>query len=589
MAPEYGATMGFFPVDAATLRYLRETGRTEEHVDLVERYCKEQGLWRNPNATHSKYSGIVELDLSTVEPCVAGPRKPHERIPLGELGRQFREQLSKPTAGGGFDVKNKASRSNTSKLKDGDIVIASITSCTNTAIPSLILGAGLMARKAVEKGLRVPAHVKTSLAPGSHVAAAYLKNTDLLTPLETLGFNIVCYGCASCIGNSGPLPEEIESAIKMDDLIVTSVLSGNRNFEGRIHALTRANYLASPPLVLAFALAGTVDIDIQNDPIGRGFDGQLVYLTDIWPTPGEIEELLDTAANPELCRQVYSNISASSEMWEKLPAENSSVFEWEENSTYIREPSFFDGIDQNTPELREIRDAAVFGFYGDFITTDHISPAGAIPADSPAADYLASHGVTPAEFNSFGCRRGNHEVMMRGTLSNIRIRNKLVTHEGGWTLYHPAQKKMTMFDAAMKYKESNTPLIVLAGKMYGAGSSRDWAAKGTFLLGVRAVIAESFERIHRSNLVEMGVLPLEFTNGETPDSLGLTGSERFSIIGATSNLTPGNRLDVEAHDPENGNVTRFKVLNRIDTPIELEYYRHGGILQYVLRKIMKGG
>jgi aconitate hydratase len=584
MTPEYGATMGFFAVDQATLDYLRETGRTPEQVDLVERYCKEQGLWRAPDAAEAQYSKLVEFDLAAVEPCVAGPRKPQERIPIGQLGDSFARDLAAPVDSGGFGHAESASAG---IIKDGDVAIASITSCTNTSNPSLMFSAGLMARKAVERGMKVPEQVKTSFAPGSRVVTEYLRSTGLLAPLAQLGFDIVCYGCATCIGNSGPLRADIEQAIKEQDLIVASVLSGNRNFEGRVHPLTQANYLASPPLVLAYALAGTVRIDIEKDPIGVDTAGQPVYLRDIWPSRAEIDELLGAASEEGLYERVYSQVEGLNPMWDALPSEQSAVYEWDPDSTYVREPGFFADFQSEAPGLRPIEDAAVLALFGDFITTDHISPAGAIPADSPAARYLREHGVAEADFNSFGSRRGNHEVMMRGTFGNIRIRNRLVEGSGGRTVYHPDGSELPIYDAAMKYHDDGTPLVVLAGKMYGAGSSRDWAAKGTALLGVRAVIAESYERIHRSNLVEMGVLPLEFVDGESIAGLGLSGREKFSVEEA-DRLAPAQLASVSATAPD-GTVTRFRARVRIDTPIELEYYRHGGILQFVLRNIMKGG
>lgn len=583
MTPEYGATMGFFAIDDATLRYLRETGREESQVDLVERYAKEQGLWRDPSGSEAEYDNLLELDLAGIDPAVAGPRKPQERIPIGELGKSFEQALTRPKSEGGFGAADRDE--GRLPVEDGDIVIASITSCTNTSNPSLMLSAGLMARKAVERGMKVPAHVKTSFAPGSLVVSEYLKNCGLMGPLEKLGFDIVCYGCATCIGNSGPLEPEIERAIAENDIVVASVLSGNRNFEGRVHALTQANYLASPPLVLAYALAGSVRIDIGNDPVGVDSSGEAVYLREIWPAPEEVADLLDQAADPETYRQAYSRVAGLNPMWDELPSEQSLVYEWDADSTYVREPPFFEDLDIETPSLPSVENARVLALFGDFITTDHISPAGAIPPDSPAALYLSGHGIEPADFNSFGSRRGNHEVMMRGTFGNIRVRNELVEREGGWTVLQPQGEEMPIYTAAMKYAESGVPLVVLAGRMYGAGSSRDWAAKGTSLLGVRAVIAESYERIHRSNLVEMGVLPLEFVNGESCGSHGLSGHELISIEGADS-LRPGALLDVVA-DGDDGGKKRFKALVRIDTPIELEYYRHGGILQYVLRDIMK--
>ncbi len=591
MGPEYGATMGFFGIDEATLEYLRQTGRDESLIDLVERYCKEQGLWRGDEDIAGQFTDVVEVDLGQVEPSLAGPHRPQERIPLPSLGAVFADGLARPKDRKGFGVAG-ADRGKSvalpgkGTLSHGSVVIASITSCTNTATPSLMLSAGLMARKAVARGLRVPATVKTSLAPGSRVVTQYLRNTGLLADLEQLGFHVVSYGCASCIGNSGPLDPDIDKAIRENDLVVAAVLSGNRNFEGRIHPLTRANYLASPPLVLAFALKGSVCTDLENEPIASAGDGQPVYLRDLWPTPDEIRELLDQAADPALYRQVYEHEAELNPIWNALPTEQAPVFPWEVDSTYIREPSFFEDMGMTPTEPDDIRDAAVLGLFGDFITTDHISPAGAIPADSPAAAYLRKHGVDPADFNSFGSRRGNHEVMLRATFGNIRIRNLLVDHEGGWTLFQPTGEKLSMYDAAVRYHEQGTPLVVLAGKMYGAGSSRDWAAKGAYLLGVKAVIAESFERIHRSNLVEMGVLPCEFTDGANAESLGLTGRERMTIHGIGEGLQPSKVVDVSARRDQDEPIW-FKVKIRVDTPVEVDYYIHGGILQYVLREMAK--
>jgi len=588
MAPEYGATMGFFPIDAATLRYLRETGRSDAQIDLVERYCKEQGLWRDPGADIA-YSDLVKLDLSTIEPSVAGPRRPQERVSVSMLGSSFDAALSRPASEGGFSAgdgagdavfETKAGRA----LRHGSVVIASITSCTNTSNPTLLIGAGLMARRALEKGLSVPPHVRTSFAPGSRVVTEYLKRCGLLSDLNRLGFQVAAYGCATCIGNSGPLDDDIAEAIREHDLTVAAVLSGNRNFEGRIHPLTKANYLCSPPLVLAYALAGTVRIDLARDPLGTGADGRPVRMADLWPAPEEIASLLSTAADPALYRDAYRDIAESNPLWNRLPESAEPVFAWDPDSTYIREPSFFTDLPERAPALDDIRDAAVLGLFGDFITTDHISPAGAIPSDSPAARYLRERGVAEADFNSYGSRRGNHEVMMRGTFGNIRIRNRLADGEGGRTVHVPSGEELSIYDAARRYAEEEIPLIVLAGRMYGAGSSRDWAAKGTALLGVRAVIAMSYERIHRSNLVEMGVLPLVFEEGRNAESLGLTGRERFTFRGL-SDLAPGARIRVRAVAPD-GAATEFDAIARIDTPMELDYFRHGGILPYVLRDLL---
>jgi len=591
MAPEYGATMGLFPIDQATCDYLRMTGRSEEQIELVEKYCKEQGLWRDPN-NEPAFSEVVEVDMSTLQPSLAGPKRPQDRIAISDLHTSFTGGLTKDKSepdGLGVpeaELENTGDAGEYGKLKHGDVVIAAITSCTNTSNPTLLIGAGLVAKKAAEKGLKVPSYVKTSLAPGSRVVTEYLEATNLIEPLEACGFYVVAYGCTTCIGNSGPLQPEIEAAIKENNLCTAAVLSGNRNFEGRVHPLTRANYLGSPPLVVAYALKGSVAGDIINDPIGTGSDGEPVYLKDIWPTQEEIQELLITANNPEAYKKMYEDVVGSSPAWGALPDETSSVFNWEDDSTYIREPSFFEGLNPEPDMLSDVDHAQVLLNLGDFITTDHISPAGAIPIPSPAQAYLESNDVARSDFNSFGSRRGNHEVMMRGTFGNIRIRNKLVNREGGYTIYHPSGEETSVYEAAMQYKESGTPLVVLAGKLYGAGSSRDWAAKGTFLLGVRAVIAESFERIHRSNLVEMGVLPMEFVDGQSADKLGLAGNESISISGITD-VTPGKLLDVTAVKTDGSEIS-FKAKCRIDSSIEVEYYRHGGILQYVLRDVMKG-
>ena len=590
MAPEYGATMGLFPIDQATCDYLRMTGRSDEQIEMVETYCKEQGMWRDPSV-EPEFSEVVEIDMSGLEPSLAGPKRPQDRIAISNLHTSFNEGLTKDKSepdGLGLpedQLETTGDAGEYGTLKHGDVVIAAITSCTNTSNPTLLIGAGLVAKKAAERGLKVPSYVKTSLAPGSRVVTEYLQATNLIKPLEDCGFYVVAYGCTTCIGNSGPLQPEIEAAIKDNNLVTSAVLSGNRNFEGRVHPLTKANYLGSPPLVVAYALKGTVKGDIMNDPIGNDPDGNPVYLKDIWPTTEEINELLQIANNPESYKKMYSDVVSSSPAWGALPDETSAVFGWEDDSTYIREPSFFEGLEAEPAALSDVESAQVLLNLGDFITTDHISPAGAIPVPSPAQEYLESNGVARQDFNSFGSRRGNHEVMMRGTFANIRIRNKLVDREGGYTIYHPTGEETSVYDAAMQYKASGTPLVVLAGALYGAGSSRDWAAKGTFLLGVRAVIAQSFERIHRSNLVEMGVLPLEFVDGQNAESLGLAGNEAISISGITD-VTPGKLLDVKAVKTDGSEVT-FQAKCRIDSSIEVEYYRHGGILQYVLRDVMK--
>jgi aconitate hydratase len=569
MAPEYGATMGFFPIDEKTIGYLRETGRSEEQCALVETYCKAQGIWGFDS--EADYNDTLELDLSSVEPSLAGPSRPHQQLSLSGL----KEEFQKDFGGQGAGV-----RSQKSGIKNGSVVIASITSCTNTSNPGLMMGAALVAKKAVEKGLTVPAFVKTSLAPGSHAATRYLEKAGLLAPLNKLGFQVAAYGCATCIGNSGPLAPEIEEEIKENDLTVAAVLSGNRNFEGRVHPLTKANYLASPLLVVAYALAGTVNIDLANDPIGKDASGRDVFLKDIWPTTDELNSAIALAADPAFYTGVYNNTAAISPEWNALETVTSQVFQWDVDSTYIREPSFFEGCEQPPVPLADIKNASVLGSFGDFITTDHISPAGNISKKSPAADYLRAHGVAERDFNSYGSRRGNHEVMMRGTFANIRIKNKMVETDGGRTVYLPTGEELFIYDAAMKYAETDTPLVVLAGKMYGAGSSRDWAAKGTKLLGVKAVIAESFERIHRSNLVGMGIIPCEFINGDTTESLGLTGRESFTITGVAENFAPGKILTVKAGNKQ------FEVKARVDAPLEIEYLKNGGVLNYVLRNMM---
>ncbi len=581
MAPEYGATTGFFPIDAATLRYLRATGRPEDHIMLVEAYARAQGLWRDPMAPEPQYSDLVELDLSTVEPTVAGPRRPHDRLRLADVGRRFDEALADPDPKRGFGLAQPPPAPAAEGPDHGAVVIASITSCTNTSNPALLVAAGLLARKAVKAGLRVPAWVKTSFAPGSRAAADFLRRAGLLADLEALGFHIAAYGCATCIGNSGPVSPEVEAAIRERKLVAAAVLSGNRNFEGRIHPLTKANYLCSPPLVVAYALRGTVRGDLSAGPVGRGADGRGVTLAEIWPSEAEVTEVLRTALDPADYAAAYGRIDGMTPEWDALPEIREEVFAWDPASTYIREPPFFADFRIAPPPVADIEGAAVLGFFGDFITTDHISPAGSIAKDSPAARYLADRGVSARDFNSYGARRGNHEVMMRGTFANIRLRNRLADREGNWTVHHPTGAAMSFFDASEAYRAAGVPLVVLAGKMYGAGSSRDWAAKGPALLGVRAVIAESFERIHRSNLVEMGVLPLVFTGGQTADSLGLGGRETIAIRGLAS-LAPRATVRVEARRAD-GTVVAFDTLARVDNAQEVAFLRHGGILPYVLR------
>ncbi|MCP5487939.1 MAG: aconitate hydratase AcnA [Verrucomicrobia bacterium] len=590
MAPEYGATMGFFPIDGETLRYLKETGRSDEQVELVEAYCRAQGLFRLADQPAPAFNRVVELDLSTLEPSVAGPKRPQDRLGISSVKAKFEADLTAPVKERGFGLaENQLGASvdlpGLGTLRHGSVVLAAITSCTNTSNPQVLLTAGLLAKKAVERGLTVPASIKTSLAPGSRVVTAYLKKSGLDQYLEKLGFYTVAYGCTTCIGNSGPLDPTIEGAIRDNDLVVAAVLSGNRNFEGRVHPQTKANYLCSPPLVVAYALAGRVDIDLSTEPIGMDSQGQPVFLKDLWPAEEEVRSFLTLAADPATYRELYGNIATSNSAWNDLPGKTDPVFQWDGDSTYIQEPPFLVDMPEKPSELQDLSGVRVLGYYGDFITTDHISPAGSIPAQSAAGVYLISKGVQPDDFNSYGSRRGNHEIMMRGTFANIRIRNKLVEKEGGYTMSFPEGRETFLYDAAMHYIDGGTPLMIVAGKMYGAGSSRDWAAKGTYLLGVKAVIAESFERIHRSNLVEMGVLPLEFTADQTAESLGITGHETFAISGLQDAFAPGKLLDVTA-TREDGTRLTFKAKARVDSLVEIEYLKHGGILQYVLRQAM---
>ncbi|MBP7148749.1 MAG: aconitate hydratase AcnA [Acidobacteria bacterium] len=628
MAPEYGATCGFFPVDDETLGYLRRTARPAEVVDLVERYCKEQGLFRSDATPAPEYSDVLELDLASVEPSLAGPRRPQDRIALTAMKAQWRQDLSltyKKVAGAGgtstlrsfineggqtrpedtavaavdpgIDGVPVEYRGQRFALKHGAVVIAAITSCTNTSNPSVMLAAGLVARKAVARGLASKPWVKTSLAPGSRVVTDYLRASGLQDELDELGFQVVGYGCTTCIGNSGPLPEPIAQAVQDNDLVVAAVLSGNRNFEGRINQHVKANYLASPPLVVAYALAGTVDIDFESEPIGRDGQGQQVYLRDLWPTQEEIARAVSEHVVAEQFRRQYGRVFEGSEQWNRVQAGDSGdVYRWDESSTYIQEPPYFVGMPEAPLPVRPVERARALAVLGDSVTTDHISPAGSIKKDSPAGQYLVEHGVPPHEFNSYGSRRGNDRVMTRGTFANIRVRNMLAAgKEGGYTTYlGPARgsdsdpdagRVMSIFDAAMKYQAAGVPLCVLAGKDYGMGSSRDWAAKGTLLLGVRFVLAESFERIHRSNLVGMGVLPLQFVPGQDRQSLNLTGHEVFSLEGLDDSVRPQQRLTVVAHDA--AGEKRFEVVCRLDTPVEVDYYRAGGILPHVLRRLAR--
>lgn len=595
MAPEYGATMGFFPVDEGSLNYLRRSGRPEELVKTVETYTKAQGLFRTDETPDPVFTDTLELDLSTVVPSLAGPKRPQDRVTLDTMQSDFQKSLTDKSKTKGFSLLDEtlsrtgtfvAENNSEIAMKHGDVVIAAITSCTNTSNASVMLGAGIVAKKAVEKGLKVAPYVKTSLAPGSRVVTEYLNEAGLTPYLDQLGFNLVGYGCTTCIGNSGPLSDAVESAIKEGDLVVAGVLSGNRNFEGRIHQNVKANYLASPPLVVAYALAGTVNIDLSKDPIGKGKNGEDVFLKDIWPTTEELNTYLDNAVRPDLFNNMYNNVGQSNPDWNAIPISESKLFDWNENSTYIQEPPFFVDLAKEPEAIKSISNARALVMVGDSITTDHISPAGSIKKDTPGGQYLIANGVAQADFNSYGSRRGNDRIMTRGTFANVRLKNLLAPGtEGGYTTYFPENKVEFIYDAAMKYKESGTPLVVIAGKEYGTGSSRDWAAKGTYLLGVRAVIAESFERIHRANLVGMGVLPLQFLPGQNPESYGLKGDEVFDII-VDDNLKPRQQVDVVAKKAD-GTEIKFKTMCRIDTPVEVDYYRNGGILQTVLRNFLK--
>ncbi len=592
MCPEYGATVAIFPIDDMTLEYLRFTGRDEEQIALVEAYAKAQGLFRVESSPDPEYTDTLELDLSTVVPSVAGPRRPQDRVALSEANEGFARALPdlqkavKPAPaaeGGGAAVAVRT------QLEHGSVVIAAITSCTNTSNPSVMIGAGLLAKKAVERGLVSKPWVKTSLAPGSKVVTEYLQKAGLTPYLEALGFHVVGYGCTTCIGNSGPLPDEVAAEVRERGLVVCSVLSGNRNFEGRIQQDVRANYLASPPLVVAYALAGSLNVNLVKDPLGTDKDGNPVYLRDIWPSQQEIQSTMMNALSAEMFRQQYASVFEGNELWRNLPVPSGDRFTWEGDSTYIRRPPFLENLTPEPQPLQPITGARVLALLGDSITTDHISPAGAIRPDSPAGQYLIAQGVAPADFNSYGSRRGNHEVMMRGTFANVRLRNQLAPGtEGGFTTYLPDGDVMTIYDASVKYRDAGVPLLVIAGKEYGSGSSRDWAAKGTLLLGVKAVIAESFERIHRSNLVNMGVLPLQFKEGESAVTIGLTGHEVYTLEGTGTSLAPRATVKVRAQAAD-GSEKVFEVIARVDTPEELTAYRHGGILPYVLRRLARNG
>lgn len=593
MAPEYGATMGFFPIDAETLHYLARTGRSAEQVALVEAYMKAQGLFREDNSPALEYSQTLQFDLGSVVPSLAGPKRPQDRVALSDMKQSFQASLVAPVANRGFGLDAKE-LSHTTTVQDngssveighGAVVIAAITSCTNTSNPSVMVGAGLLAKKAVEKGLTVPPFVKTSLAPGSRVVTDYFDRAKLSEPLAKLGFQTVGYGCTTCIGNSGPLPEPVANAIKSGDLVAAAVLSGNRNFEGRVNPLTRANYLASPPLVVAYALAGTMDIDLDTEPLGTNQKGEPVFLRDIWPTAEEIKSTVEACVLPEMFEKQYAGAFTSNEKWNAIEITPGDRYEWRESSTYIQRPPFLEGITADVTPPTAIRSARCLAALGDSVTTDHISPAGAIAQNSPAGQYLISHHIEPRDFNSYGSRRGNDRVMVRGTFANIRIRNQMVPEtEGGYTKHIPSGEQLPIYDAAMRYIANGTPLVILAGAEYGTGSSRDWAAKGTLLLGVRAVIASSYERIHRSNLVGMGILPLQFAEGESWQSLGLTGFESFDIGIDGHQLQPRSTIRVKATNDQ-GKVVEFETSVRIDTPVELDYYNNGGILPTVLRKL----
>jgi aconitate hydratase len=588
MSPEYGATCGIFPVDKETLTYLRLTGRSEEQIALVEAYCREQGLFHDEKTSEAQYSELLALDLATVESSLAGPKRPQDRVPLPKARESFEQALPSLIRPGKGDARPGAATTGNGHLHHGSVVIAAITSCTNTSNPSVMVAAGLLAKKAVERGLQVPSWVKTSLAPGSKVVRDYLERAGLTPYLEKLKFHIVGYGCTTCIGNSGPLREEISKAIDEQNLVVASVLSGNRNFEGRINPDVRANYLMSPPLVVAFALAGRIDIDLRKDAIANDKQGKPVYLSDIWPSRSEVDEAVRKSISADMFRRSYGEVYHGDERWRGLPVPKGETYAWDKDSTYIRRAPYFDGMTLQPAAVEDIRNARVLAVLGDSVTTDHISPAGSIKKDSPAGKYLIEHGVKPADFNSYGSRRGNHEVMLRGTFANVRLRNKMVPNlEGGFTRHLPDGAEMSIFEASEKYIAEHVPLVILAGKEYGSGSSRDWAAKGPLLLGVRAVIAESYERIHRSNLVGMGILALQFLEGETANSLGLTGEEVFEITGISEligGFAPGRRVNVRA--TAHGKTTEFKALVRIDTPQEAQYYANGGILQFVLRQLL---
>ncbi|MDQ0115047.1 aconitate hydratase AcnA [Paenibacillus harenae] len=595
MAPEYGATIGFFPVDSETLAFMRQTGRQEEQIELVEAYYKAQSMFRTDETPDPVFTDVIELDLSTIVPSLAGPKRPQDRVELTSMKESFNSIIRTPIDKGGYGLSDEKieqfvtvnhNDGQVSKMGTGAVAIAAITSCTNTSNPSVMLAAGLVAKKAVERGLKKPAYVKSSLTPGSLVVTEYLKKANLIESLEALGFHVAGYGCATCIGNSGPLPDEVSKAIADNDMTVAAVLSGNRNFEGRVHAQVKANYLASPPLVVAYALAGTVNIDLASEAIGYDQDGQPVYLKDIWPTNQEIKDAVAASLNPQMFRDKYENVFTQNERWNAISVPEGESYEWDEKSTYIQNPPFFESIGDALTDIADIPSASVLALMGDSVTTDHISPAGNITVNSPGGKYLIDNGVERKDFNSYGSRRGNHEVMMRGTFANIRIRNQVAPGtEGGVTTYLPTGEVMSIYDASMKYQDSGKNLVVIAGKEYGTGSSRDWAAKGTYLLGVKAVITESFERIHRSNLVGMGVLPLQFQEGQSWKTLGITGRETFDITGLSNDVQPGDTVTVTA-TREDGTTFEFPAIVRLDSLVDVDYYRNGGILQTVLRQMI---
>jgi aconitate hydratase len=584
MAPEFGSTCGIFPIDGETIRYMKLSGRDDAQCDLVEAYARAQGLWREDGQPDALYTDVLELDLGDVEPSIAGPKRPQDRIALSSAAASYRKILADTVSNRGEGGSALVTLDGADvEINDGSILIAAITSCTNTSNPAVMLASGLLARNAAAKGLKAKPWVKTSLAPGSRVVSDYLEKAELIDDLEAVGFYTVGYGCTTCIGNSGPLKPEIADAVTSGNIVGTSVLSGNRNFEGRIHALVQHNFLASPPLVVAYALAGNMNVDLYNDPLGQDQDGNDVYMRDIWPTQQEIHDVVAASIDSDMFKSSYGTVFEGDDNWKRVASTTGDIYQWDPDSTYVRNPPYFDGMSKEAGAVNDIKGARVLALLGDSVTTDHISPAGSIAKDSPAARYLESHGVRQADFNSYGSRRGNHEVMMRGTFANIRLRNRLAPGtEGGWTRHQPGGEQMSIYDASVKYRDEGTPLVVLAGSEYGTGSSRDWAAKGTVLLGVKAVIAKSFERIHRSNLIGMGVLPLQFVDGQDAESLGLTGTEVFDIEGHTD---PAAKTVTVTATPAEGDAITFTAKIRIDTPKERDYYEHGGILHYVLRQL----